>query len=544
MGWFWNSAKGGAWDLSSVERPWPPGATAIYAHISEHVSPGMQGLTEGGERLPDEKDDGAVKWAAGAMDGVFGHHGGGGSEKSRAKVLHRAIGVVLKDATPVKLGKLYEQLLQDGVLDTIDPLLELIVGDRDLDARRMEELAVWLATRAPDREPVKFAIAVLGVIRDEDHSDLIATLGRHEEFTLYAALALSNRAGGDAERKLFELAQHVDGWGRIHIVKRLAGTSDPAIKTWMLREGFKNSIMYEYLAYTCATVGGLRGELERESVDPAVLAGAGDIIQALIAGGPAQDMDDYADGAVVVERYLHHLGSDPKEVGQLIAANSIQRFLDDTSDWKARETRGWTPTVRTSLRERIVAIRALPQWKERVTAGLASKDPNTFGQADEAAKALGIDTWGHHFARLESGDGDGWYFVMRTDDPGRIDRVISLAERLIPLDKISTGPAEETGLGREWADHSHLDFVLQDLRRFPGKGWPLIRTGIRSPVIRNRHMALRALSAWGKARWPSTAEALLTSTLKDEPTKEVRDEIDLVLAGKQLEDPKIDLEGQ
>jgi hypothetical protein len=43
-----------------------------------------------------------------------------------------------------------------------------------------------------------------------------------------------------------------------------------------------------------------------------------------------------------------------------------------------------------------------------------------------------------------------------------------------------------------------LDFILQDLRRFPGKGRPLIRAGLQSPVVRNRNMTVRALAAWGR----------------------------------------------
>ncbi len=294
------------------------------------------GLTEGGDRLPDEKEDDGPRWVAGGMDGAFGHHFGGGSEKSRAKMLHRALGVVLEDANPLKLKKLYDQLLQEGVLDFIDPLLERIVEKQDLDAERLEELALWIARNSPDREPVKFAIAVLGVIPGSDYSELLLTLGRHEEFTLFAAVALSNTAGDDPDRKMFELAQHVDGWGRIQIVERLAETSNPEIKEWMLREGYKNSVMYEYLAYTCAKAGGLRGLLEKDDVDPSILAGAGDIIQALVAGGPAEDMDDYDDGAVVVERYLHHLGEEPRQIGQLIAVDYIEHFLDEEkADWKA-----------------------------------------------------------------------------------------------------------------------------------------------------------------------------------------------------------------
>ncbi len=536
MGWF---SKSKTWELGTAEYPWQ-GKASIYEHIKKHLLPGGR-LDTGGERLPDEKDDGGIKWVAGGLDGAFGHHGGGGSEKDRAKMLYRALSVALDHAAPAKLKKLYDHLLDGSVLDFIDPVLALIIEKQDLDAGRLHQLAVWLAEKSPDRGPVKFAIALVGVIPGSDHSDLLLTLGKHEEFTLYVAVALSNREGDEAEGKLFELAKSVEGWGRISTVERLAKTSDPTIKAWMLREGFRNRIMNEYLAYTCASAGGLRRELERASVDPALLRGAGDIIRALITGGPAENIDDYADGAIVVERYLQHLGDEPKELTQLLVVNHIDRFVSEEADWSAREKRGWTPALRTALREKTGAVKGLPHWQALIAAGLTSKDRVTFYEADEAAKALGIDSWNQHFTRLEAGADDGWFFVMRTDDPSRIDRVVALAEKRIPLDAIATGPAEEMGLGAPWANHGHLDFVLQDLRRFPGKGWSLIRAGIRSPVIRNRHMALRALSPWGIERWPSGAEGVLRATLADEPNTDVRDEIELLLAGKQIEEPKLEM---
>jgi hypothetical protein len=120
------------------------------------------------------------------------------------------------------------------------------------------------------------------------------------------------------------------------------------------------------------------------------------------------------------DRYLHHLGGEPKELTQLLIVSHIDRFLGEEADWSAREKRGWTAALRTALREKIAAVKRLPHWQELIAAGLTSKDRATFYEADEAAKALGIDSWSHHFTRLEAGTDDGWFFVMRTDDPSRI----------------------------------------------------------------------------------------------------------------------------
>jgi hypothetical protein len=156
-----------------------------------------------------------------------------------------------------------------------------------------------------------------------------------------------------------------------------------------------------------------------------------------------------------------------------------------------------------------------------------------FWNAVQAAKLFGIDTWDVHFQRLQRGE-DHWYFVMQTSDPIRIDRVVSLAEERLPLEDIATGPADELGLGPGFQAHGALDFVLQDLRRFPGKGWRLIRVGLRSPVTRNRNMALRALAAMDRGAWPAEAELLLRQAWKAEPNSGTRESMRQILDGKPL----------
>ena len=144
----------------------------------------------------------------------------------------------------------------------------------------MRAFARSLATTAPDRGPVKLAIALLGVIRNRGDVEIVADLGRHEEFTLYSAVALTN-ALPHPDDELFELAQSVFGWGRIQTVERLAETANPKIKQWLLREGFRNSVGNERLALVCAEAGALHDALAPSSVDREVLDAATDLIVAL-----------------------------------------------------------------------------------------------------------------------------------------------------------------------------------------------------------------------------------------------------------------------
>jgi hypothetical protein len=157
-----------------------------------------------------------------------------------------------------------------------------------------------------------------------------------------------------------------------------------------------------------------------------------------------------------------------------------------------------------------------------------------FAHADRAAKALGIDTWDIHWRRLREKPTDPgrWYHVMALCDGERIGPVVEFAEANIDLAAVATGAGDELGLGRGFEPHSCLDYVLQDLRRFPGKGGALIEAGLRSPVVRNRNMAVAALAAWSRGEWPVGLEKSLERAAGCEPNEDVRERMQKVLRGE------------
>ena len=60
-------------------------------------------------------------------------------------------------------------------------------------------------------------------------------------------------------------------------------------------------------------------------------------------------------------------------------------------------------------------------------------------------------------------------------------------------------------------------------RRFPGRGAPLIEAGLKSLVVRNRNMAVAALSARSREQWSSRLEKSLDRAAECEPDDGVRD---------------------
>lgn len=530
--------RGRSWDIESVSRPWGD-RPSIYEHILSHIRPGEPGLGEEGDRLPDdERARGEFKfgWAPGALDGAFGHHGGGADAEETAREVLEALRALTGKAADGRAQALYSLLLEHPALEYVDQLLPAVAEDGRLDPERLHAVARWLATGAADREPVKCAVALLGLFQGGEDRDLLLTLGRHEEFTLYAAVALGN-SEDDSELSLWALACLVTGWGRIQIIERLAETDDEQIKAWMLRDGYRNDIMDEYTALVCARTGGLPDALRRTDPDEKLLKGAGSLLSTLIRGrgGPSEGIESYPEGAEAAELYLRHLRTRELDLEDFVAVSAIERFLNEEKGEAHDPALGW-PERRATLLALTGALRSRPGWEEKIREGLKSDDRQTFWTATEAAQALGLDIWEVYFERTERGE-DHWYFVMQTDDPAQVDRVVRLAEERLPLDEIATGPGEELGLGPEYQHHSALDFVLQDLRRFPGKGWLLIGAGLQSPVVRNRNMAVRALAAWGRPEWPEGAEELLRRAHEAEPAEDTREVMRKTLAGEPLDLP-------
>jgi len=519
------------WSLEGITPPWGE-LKSIYQQFREGIL----------DPLPDEagvaKKSG-LSWVGGAMDGVFGHHVRAENKQTRIFEIVSAVQSLQQKATTEALRKLYELLFDEPIVNCIDSVLEQLTNkSSSINESRLLAIGRYFATRAGHREVVKFGLALMGVFGTRNDTEIMETLGKSDEFALFGAVGLA-RLSNYPERALWDLARNVKGWGRIQIVERLKDTSDREIQNWMLREGFQNEIMHEYLACICARTGRLHEVLHQKQVDAQLLDGAAGIISALVpGGGPAEGIDDYDHAAEACENYLNIVWTrSDLSLKHFLAVAKLRIFLSEPDGWEKRYCSGWMELGRQTMQSLSSDIIRREDWRRRIESALGNADEGEFYEGDEAAQVLSMDTWSIHFLRVKTAPltSQSWYRLMQQTDENRIDQVLAFAESILPFGEIETGPSDELGLGPSFRAHATLDWLLQDLKRFPGRGWRLIRAGLSSPVVRNRNMAIRALAAWPLETWTGEMHSFVRDVYDIEPQERVRKSLEKLLAGGSSE---------
>ncbi len=424
------------WSLETLRHPWAS-ARPLYETIAK--SPDVPLL---------EEDSGTrVKWAAGALDGIMGHHAGRGDATGDVRRVLDSVRALLGQSSDANLRRLYDAVCKAPLLGYVDELLPAIEGAFPSESARLAAVARYFVLRAPRRGPVKFGIAILGI-------------------------------SGSARA------------GRLHEALRV----NPR--------------------------------------DPSLLNSAADLLLAMITGGPAEDIDDYEHASEAVEAYLDAVwvqsSFNPK---YFVVVDRIREWLRSNDGWEQRSKCGWSLTNRDRCLLLSQELLKKEEWKPEALRDLASPDASVFHWANRASQKLGVDTWDVLFAKVEADPilSTFWCDLTEATDRSRIDRLISFAEQVLPLDEIGSGPSDAMGLGPGFEPHGVVDWMLQLLVRFPGRGWKLIRAGLQSPVVRNRHWSLRVFKNWRRDDWPADASQVLRAAANAEPDDELRKDLEAFL---------------
>jgi hypothetical protein len=516
--------SGGAWRLPEAA----DAQSTFFSHaLALAALHGPGPWPDGGYPLPDEDPARQQLMVGSVLDGIRTHHFGSDPDaQAAARIADMVRDLVTGSPSLRACAGLHAALADQQALRLADGLGEQ-VRRRDLPAHRVREVGRWLAEYGTRRDAVAGGIVLLGLSGDGRDRDLLLLLGALEDLTLYAVAALA-RTQPDPDRAVFDMARRVAAWGRIQAVERLTGTSDPQIRAWLLRGGFRNEVMDEYLAHLAATTGDLYTALLDPEPDEALLDGAGGIIDALCAGGPAKDIRDYPDGPAVISRYLILIRRRAPSLARARTVLGVGDFLG------SGEAAGldWGGASRQELGDACRVLARRPPWRAVVEDALASPDLPTFRLALRPAGQLGIPARLRVRARLRTDPFDGylWQSLLGNCPAAEIGDVIILAQALLPVADLATGPASSHGLGPSYAPDHALDLIVGRLSAHPGHGWTLIKAALRNRVIRCRNTAVRTLTHWPVHTIPADAAAAVRDALRAEPEVKTRDAMKQLLS--------------
>lgn len=494
-------------------------------------------LTTEADNLPDENEDGEqLKFAPGLMDAMFGIEDSADSPK-RVDELANLLKKIADRGDKSSEQEFYRLITEnDNVISIIDNFLQSIVRKSLSIEPYLFSFAKDLTTRSDQRNAVKFGIAILGLCQNKSALDSLKILGLHDEFTVYSTIAIANLSDNPVH-DLWHLAEKVNGWGKIQLVKRLATMDiDQPIKDWLIREGYKNSIMYEYLAYTCALHGELHEKLQQPQIDQKLFRSTADLLEALITeASPAEDISAYTHAAPVIENFIRHGRQHAGNIADFNALHRLKDFLSELqNDPEACRHNGWNENLIAHCLTGIGDILNSKDWKTLVYEDLKSPDSVIYWNAKQAAKQLGIDLWETVWHKLQANPADpsAWFDVTYNSKTEHVGQVIDFAIRHLPLDELASGPEDSLRLGATYIKHNCLDTVITYLEDYPGQGEKIILTGLKSPVTRNRNMTIRVLNKWKRENWSPQIEKELTHLKDIEPNKETREDIQKLLNGE------------
>ena len=378
----------GAWSLDRQQQP--ELGPSIHDFLLNHRE--RIGLNSAGQTLPDEPVlspfPGGIRWAPGALDGMTGRHIAPPADPLLAEEVRDSILVLTVDDPPGDaLAHLYGVTAEPRAISYVDQVLRAVLTEPGVDLDRVREIGRWLATRGDRREPVKLGIALLGATISPDALDVFLTLGRHDEFTLYCAVAVQTTFK-TPDRVLWEIGRHVTGWGRVEVVHRLYDSQLPDVRAWLLRDGFRNDVDLGYTAALVAIGCNLARALEVDE-DEALVDAATAIIGSMSeTGGPGLTLASYPDAARAVDQLLQRLAARPPVISRGAALLALREWL--TTDDSEPEDLALTGPARQAFADRVNRVLYQPAWVDAVAEALTSADPDHREQAGQLRDALKI----------------------------------------------------------------------------------------------------------------------------------------------------------
>ncbi len=273
---------------------------SIFDLISESLD--ENGYLSRDFELPND-DEGEVKFAAGAMDGICMYHMAGSPLDDKAKKkLEELIKLAGKgDTTGAEKG-FADFCKEHRAITIIDELQGCIISNKEtLDPDRIFDFAVSLLLHSSNTECVKIGLSILELFdtfENEELTKAIRTIALSDEFTIFSVFLM--RGWPTAEKDILECAKHVCGWGRIHCVYYIDSVENET-KEWLLYNGTDNDVMAAYSAWDVFIKADVPAIIRRGNLSYEEMHAILKITEALMNEGPVSGISNMDKPEV----YLH-----------------------------------------------------------------------------------------------------------------------------------------------------------------------------------------------------------------------------------------------
>ncbi|MBO4415506.1 MAG: hypothetical protein J5824_05930 [Lachnospiraceae bacterium] len=302
----------------------------LFQYISENVTP--EGTLPGNFSLPDEGQGNGLRFADGALDGIYIYH------TQHAPLspdeLSRLGGLIALAASgrQSEAEEGFRTFTKEHHAITIIDDLQGYIADHqaDLNPNEIYEFAVHMALETDDRECVKIGLSLLELLNiygETELTEAVRTLGLSDEFTIFSVFLM--RKWPDPEREILSLARKVRGWGRIHCIYFLEADL-PETKEWLLINGVDNDVVPAYSAWEVYEKAEIDEFLKRNCFSPEEVHALLALTDALMDEGPVAGVSRMDSPKAFLERIItiaeaaDALSEDDKDILERIKNGEIQ----------------------------------------------------------------------------------------------------------------------------------------------------------------------------------------------------------------------------
>lgn len=302
---------------------------SIYKKIDEIIKTEGQ-LPENFEAEERVYQEGELRFAPGALEGILGHHSsGGGGETSFSATLKKYLVMSDEDA----MNNFEEEVAKEFKTATEGQsiLEEIFKNQQDYPANKVFSIAVYFTSNGRKVETVKLGLSLLrlfDISENESICKLLETLGYCEEFTNYVTENTTSWEEKKRQDLYFKLAQKLHGWGKIDMVEMMEADTEEK-KEWILCHGCKNSILYAYLGKVCANKCDLYERLKKGNFSEEQMRGASDIIDGLLDEGPCAGMSVMENPVDLTIAYIEELKNHNLDIGYVNQLFALAKYFED-----------------------------------------------------------------------------------------------------------------------------------------------------------------------------------------------------------------------